>query len=244
MNSFSKAVTSSGVGGSPMRSKLARRMNVRASAGGFIVSPFSFSFSVMKASMELCLVDFSGWKAQCVTSPFGFSFSTISCGHAAPSVDPAFDEIRFSRRERGLLLRHLGFLAGRLWHDHRVKRRLRRLAGNDGRPFIAAFQRRFERLHVQPAFGRHVVVALDAVFHQDRGHLLMKQLRGIGFDGKSRGASRSELREKVPSSLDGGGGLRPLTQPLPGGTLRMRLIRGGERGFFEGSSNVISLSPT
>src|ERR1700733_15447765 len=74
-SSFTNALTSSGVGGSPIRSKVTRRSQVRFAAGGEGVRPAASSRARMKASMgeehqesRLTgggLTDRTGWYDQC-----------------------------------------------------------------------------------------------------------------------------------------------------------------------------------
>ena len=83
-SSFRKASTSSGVGGRPVRSKLARRMSVRLSAGAARLSPLSANFAMMNASIGLrertagTAGFVIGLKAQCLL-PSSMSITRAEC---------------------------------------------------------------------------------------------------------------------------------------------------------------------
>lgn len=72
---WANSSTSKSVGGSPVRSKLIRRIKVRGSAGGAGVSPAAANFARMNWSMSVCTqwgfrtgggaTSRGGWKAQC-----------------------------------------------------------------------------------------------------------------------------------------------------------------------------------
>lgn len=78
---FEKASTSSRLGGSPVRSKLIRRIKVRASAGGAAATPATSSRARMNRSMSVftqCVSFTLGgttatgrWKAQCLSASGG-----------------------------------------------------------------------------------------------------------------------------------------------------------------------------
>src|SRR5205814_7430364 len=79
--SLTKASISAGVGGRPVRSKVARRISVRRSAGGAGVNRFASSFARMKRSIGILhqaafftfgsAGRFTGWNDQCFVAVRG-----------------------------------------------------------------------------------------------------------------------------------------------------------------------------
>ena len=89
-----KAVTSSGVGGRPVRSKVARRMNVRASAGG-ASGRSEGRRAARKASMGFAEEGETGRGGEGETAAFIFSLSLFrsfspSCAGGAPGTGGFF----------------------------------------------------------------------------------------------------------------------------------------------------------
>ena len=79
--------TSSGFGGSPVRSSDTRRASVRRSASGFGFNPFSRSFARTKASMGLLNFDFLRFDTSGTVGRSGLMNAQCPC-HGAPGQNP------------------------------------------------------------------------------------------------------------------------------------------------------------
>ena len=203
MSSSTKASISSGVGGSPIRSKKTRRISVALSAGGAGVSPFSSSLARMNrsigergharsltgggAGLE------TGWNDQndlswadvhagpCVAPVRGRGERLGTARAPTPGRASGQNAPRLTHSVRAAISSSLSFFLGGMLHFPLVANRLDQraflgFARHDGRPGLTPLEHRGTDIEPQPSLVLFGPVALQAVVSEHRANLRLEEI--------------------------------------------------------------------